>query len=714
MRSRSAGARAALLLAASCHDGGPASGTTSAPTSTTSSSPDASYGPRTSAAARPSASASTDAVTQASAPWEAGGPSVLATGGTVDGAALRKRHVERLKADVTPVTVLRGSGPRELGRRICEASAPRRSPQTPVLLKPNLCGFDSIKDPEKWKGDDGVHGRTTDVEFTRGVIECLKARGHTKITVADGCGISHKHWTDVTRITGYDVMAREEGVALVAMDDDGVFDVEGDQPGKPLPISGIGNTHVPTLLLPKVLAEHLDHGLFLSLPKIKAHRYAVVSIGIKGGQGVVMLSDKAPAYKQKFRSHKELNRYLDLRKGKDEDGGAVPPEEDRKLYVASLLAFSQRMADVLEVATPDAVLADGAPAMGGDGFQLLRPSNDLVAIGGTNPVLVDRVGSAFLGLWNNPNLARELGGHASSPLIEVAAKRYKLDLRAPALAGDGASLLDGPRPVHFKAMAPFSIDWDPPGAPPVRTGLPAPVSAASAASADPDPPPAASAAPAAPAPGKPEVHAAPLGAETITIDGKADDAAWSRATPVEFATDYAGNPTGISTRVRTLWSNAGLHALFELSGAGLHTDVSQPVKVERAKLYEEDCVELFFAPDAARPKHYYEVELGPFGHFFDLEVNREDASHGKQNVAWSSAPTIATRRDAAARTATIEVLLAAPEIATALTPGARLPIGLFRMEGLPERTYLAWSPPRTKKPNFHVPESFGVVVLDPR
>src|SRR4029079_17971880 len=124
-------------------------------------------------------------------------------------------------------------------------------------------------------------------------------------------------WENVARLTGYDVMARDEGVSLVAMDDDGVFDVEGDQPGKPLAVKGIGATHVPTLLLPKILAEHLDHGLFISLPKIKAHRYSVVSLAIKGGQGTVMLSDKSPAYKQKWRMHKELTKYLDLRKGKD-------------------------------------------------------------------------------------------------------------------------------------------------------------------------------------------------------------------------------------------------------------------------------------------------------------------------------------------------------------------------------------------------------------
>ncbi len=613
MAPRPARSLALLLLAASCTSRNPAP----TPIATASGAPSS---PMLLASTPvPSPSASADAVSHASTAYVAG-PSVLTSGGAVDGAALRKRHVDRLKADTSPVTVLRGDAPLDLGKRLCEAVVPHRPAATPVLLKPNLCGFDSIKDPEKHHGDDGVHGRSTDVEFTRGVVQCLKARGHDHITIAEGCGISHQHWLNVAHLTGYDAMAREEGVALVAMDDDGVFDVTGEQPGKPLAITGIGASHVPTLLLPKVLAEHLDHGLFLSLPKMKAHRYAVISMGIKGMQGTVMLSDQAPAYKQKWRMHRELGKYLDLRKGKDEDGGTVTPEESRKLYVASLAIFAERMADVLEIETPDAVLAEGAPAMGGDGFQLLRPSAENVAIGGTNPVLVDRVGAAFLGLWNQPALARELGGHATSPLIEVAARRFGLDLKAPAITGDGAALLEGPRPVHFKGMAPFTIDWDPPGAPaPAAYVFPAPVAASSAA---PEPAPAA--------PGRPEIHAAALGEEAITLDGRASEAAWARAAPVSWDSDYAGRPTGISTRVRLLWAKTGLYALFELSGAGLHTDTTQPVDVERKGLYKEDCVELFFTPDPARPRHYYEVELGPFGHFFDIDVDRghRQAEHG--------------------------------------------------------------------------------------
>src|SRR5262249_38734270 len=155
-----------------------------------------------------------------------------------------------------------------------------------------------------------VRGRTTDPEFVRGIVQCLKARGHTKITIAEGWGATHADWTRLVRVSGYEKMAEDEGVPLVAMDDDGGFDIPGDQPGKPMRLTGMESTNVPTLLLPKILAEHLEHGMFISAPKIKAHRFGVVSLAIKGMQGTVMLSDASPAFHQKFRMHKELSPAL--------------------------------------------------------------------------------------------------------------------------------------------------------------------------------------------------------------------------------------------------------------------------------------------------------------------------------------------------------------------------------------------------------------------
>jgi len=611
--------------------------------------------------------AAVDAVTHASPVYEDAG--AISIGGKVDGAALRSRNRARLGKDHSPVTVLRGDDPRTLGERICEAVVPKRPASTPVLLKPNLGGFDWFKDPSKNNGDDGVKGRITQPEFVRGVIRCLKKRGHKKITVAEGWGATHKDWLKLVDVSGYAAMTKEEGVPLVAMDDDGVFDKADGEPGKPLAISGMEKTHVPTLLMPKLLAEHLEHGLFISIPRVKAHRFGVVSLSVKGMQGTVMLSDASPAFRQKWRMHRELNAWLDARK---------KGEEDRDLYVSALETFAERIADVLEIEAPHVVLADASPAMGGDGFQKLSPTDEKLAIGGTNPILVDQVGARVRGLWDNAALAKELKGHKTSPLITAAAKRFGVELKDVAVEGDGASVLDAPRPVHFVGMAPFQIHT---GAPPAE--------------------------PTAPASSLPVALAAPLGGAKIVVDGDASDPAWARAQKTTWTTDFAGEDTGVRTNVRFVWGEGALFALFELEGAGLNTDTSKPIEVERAKLWAEDCVELFVDTTPGSPKSYYELEVGPFGHFLDLAID------GKKNdVDWSSGLKVGTtRKDGRA---TIELAITAKEIVDAFKPNARFPLGLFRMEGKGERKYLAWSPPKTKKPNFHVPEAFGTLVLDPK
>jgi hypothetical protein len=440
----------------------------------------------------------------------------------------------------------------------------------------------------------------------------------------------------------------------------------------------------------------LEHGLFISVPKLKTHRYAVVSLGIKGMQGTVMRSEATPAYNQKWRMHEELKEYLHERKQHQ--------PEDRKKYVSSLELFAERMVDVLEISLPDVVLAEGVPAMSGDGFQNIRKVPGGIAIGGTNPVLVDRVGAEYLGLWNNAELAQQLGGHRTSPLIEVAARRYAVDLAKPALTGDGVAQLKAPRPLFFKAIAPFSLPASAPAPAPEASASSSPLFAAA-------PSPSAAVPSLSVAAVLPEdvwlAHAKHVNAAPV-IDGQLDPI-WAGAPPVAWQTDYTGATTGTKTTARFLWSEKALFVLFELSGAGLNVDTSRPVNTERDKLYEEDCVELFLAPDAARREHYYEMELGPLGHFFDLEIDRAAKTH---QTAWSSQPKIKSSSDAAHHTALIEAQLSAPELTSALVAGARLPLALYRMEGKTPRQYLAWRPPRTPKPNFHVPEGFGTLALD--
>lgn len=610
------------------------------------------------------ATAPVDVVSHASGTdYADAGPAAVATD-EVDGAALRAKHRAAIKADTRPVTILEGGTPRELGRRLCEEVVPRRPPETPVLIKPNLGGFEWFKDPAKNDGDDGVRGRTTDPEFVRGIVQCLKKRGHSAITIAEGWDSTNEFWTKLAKVSGYAKMAAEEDVKLVAMDDDGVFDKQGDRPGEPMRVTGMERTSVPKLLVPRVLAKHLREGLFISAPKMKAHRFGVVTMAIKGMQGTVMTADGAPAMHQKKEMHREISSALSLLQ-KDRPAG-------EKAYLAALEVFAERMTDVLEVEAPDVVLAEGAPMMGGDGFGKRWPSKESVAIGGTNPILVDRVGAQMLGLWDNAELAARLGGHRTSPLIETAARRFEVDLASPAVRGDGAALLGAKRPVHFVSMAGWSLHSD-------------------------DSPPEV--APGAGGSLAPELHAARGGLDA--------------ATPIRFDTDWSGAATGIVTTVRAAWTPEALRIRWTLSGAGLQVDTSRPIETEREKLYEEDCVELFFTPDASEPGHYYEVEIGPRGHFFDLEVHRGAKLDPKKAIGWSSGPKIKTTADPDRHTATIEAELRAPEITKALEAGASLPFALYRMEGKSPRRYLAWSPTRTPKPDFHVPGAFGRLVLDP-
>jgi uncharacterized protein (DUF362 family) len=628
--------------------------------------------------------------------------------GPVDGASLRAERAERLARDRSAVTVLQGSNAFDLGRRICEAVVPRRPSATPVLLQPNICDFDGLKEPSKTGGDNGASGRGTDPEFVRGVIRCLKARGHGEITVAQGCGHSHETFRDLTHVTGYVAMTQAEGARLVGLEDDGVFDVEGDRPGEPLPVSGMDQSRVPALRLPRILADHLRRGLVLSLPKVKAHPVAVVSMGIHGAAGNAMLADKLPARRHRSRLSPELADWVMRR--------ANTKRDDRPAYVAALRAFAERLLDVLEVSAPDAVLAEGAPAMSGDGFRRLRPSAEKVAIGGTNVVSVDKVGAQFLGLWNSAQLAAHLGGHRTSPLIELGAKRYALDLDAVPLAGDGAGLVKAPRPVHFEAMAPFRIDVDPPGATPPAA---APDWASYPAFAKPatgdeelehplradDPPPRVPSAAA-------EAHAARLlRGEVIQLDGVSDEAVWARAKAISWSTDPSGSETPFETTVRFAWSASALYALFELGYLGFHADTSKPVEVEREGLLKEDCVKLLITPDPGRPARSFEIALGPFGHFLDAEVDRA----GRRDARWSSGAKIGTLRDPSTHTAAIEVELASADIAKALAAGARLPLGLSRVEGAVRRHHLTWRPgdPAAKAKARPELAGLGALVLDP-
>jgi hypothetical protein len=198
--------------------------------------------------------------------------------------------------------------------------------------------------------------------------------------------------------------------------------------------------------------------------------------------------------------------------------------------------------------------------------------------------------------------------------------------------------------------------------------------------------------------------------QSLQLDGDIDPV-WMNAKPLVFSSDWRGQPTATSTRVRALWSTDALYLLWELEGAGLrNTDHAYPLDQQRNKLYDEDCVELFIAPHPLIPNQYAEIEVGPYGHYLDLWIDRKT---NRYDETWSSGVKVAARQDVFGKRAQIEMVITAPALKAALTAGARLPIGLYRIEGAQPRQFLAAFPTLTSSPNFHVPEAFGTLVLIP-
>jgi hypothetical protein len=127
-------------------------------------------------------------------------------------------------------------------------------------------------------------------------------------------------------------------------------------------------------------------------------------------------------------------------------------------------------------------------------------------------------------------------------------------------------------------------------------------------------------------------------ADAPIMDG-AIEPIWDRAPALAFATNWKGDVTPHRSTVRLLWSARGLHVLWQVEGTKGNTDQRRPIDVERDGLYQEDCVELFIAPDPAVPRRYFEIEVGPFGHWFDIAVDRSGRPGAvKQDTAWSGAP----------------------------------------------------------------------------
>jgi uncharacterized protein (DUF362 family) len=230
------------------------------------------------------------------------------------------------------VVVIKGVKPVEMVVKALETLKPDINDvfakEKPVLIKPN---YINSKPPST--------GITTDGRVVEGVVKFLKASKIENIIIGEGSGLSDTY--EAFKVAGIDKVAQRWGAKLIDLNKDEFVEVNPPSP----------------LSLKKVeVAKTALESTIISVPKLKPHRGATVTLSLKNMMGA--LASKGVMH----------NGHL-----------------------------SQNIADLASVLRPSVSVVDGIIA--GECHELSgNPLRMNLVIAGIDPVAVDSVGATVMGI----------------------------------------------------------------------------------------------------------------------------------------------------------------------------------------------------------------------------------------------------------------------------------------------------------------------------
>ncbi|MEM3554127.1 MAG: DUF362 domain-containing protein [Candidatus Bathyarchaeia archaeon] len=235
-------------------------------------------------------------------------------------------------AKISRVAIIKGPNPIETTVKALEAIKSDLdavlSAKKSILIKPN---YITAQHPST--------GVTTDGRVVEGVVKFLKEHGKNNIVIGEGSG-----WADTFeafKVAGIDKISEKWKVKLVDLNKDIFVEV---YPPNPI-----------TLKKVKVAKTALE-SVIISVPKLKLHRLATVTLGIKNMMGA--LASKGSMHNGRLHAN---------------------------------------IADLASVLKPSLTVIDGIIA--GEGHETSgNPVKMDLVIAGTDPVAVDAVGAAVMGI----------------------------------------------------------------------------------------------------------------------------------------------------------------------------------------------------------------------------------------------------------------------------------------------------------------------------
>jgi hypothetical protein len=206
-------------------------------------------------------------------------------------------------------------------------------------------------------------------------------------------------------------------------------------------------------------------------------------------------------------------------------------------------------------------------------------------------------------------------------------------------------------------------------------------------------------------------------ATPITIDGRLDEPAWFAAPSVgPFRFPWWKSGKKEQTVAKILWDDDYLYVAYVCQDA----HISATRTTHDSPVWNDDCVEVFAAPDPHRPDAYFNIEMNVNGAAYD-----DFHPHGpnsERKPGWNAEGLrIATHVNGTLNNDTdhddswiLEVAIPFQAYRRALPnvspkPGDVWRLNLNRCGGKTNEQFSQWAPGTEKEPQFHSPRDFGVV-----
>jgi len=229
--------------------------------------------------------------------------------------------------DEVTIAIVKGNDPVNMvveALEMIEADGAFRADER-ILVKPNYI--------------DASHpstGVTTDARVVEGIVKFLKTRGFKNILIGEGSGLTNT--MRAFKVAGVDEVAKRWNVGLMDLNDDEYV---------------IADVPSPLALKTIRISKTALNSAIISVPKLKLHRMAGVTLSLKNMMGVVS---------PKGQIHRSLGK---------------------------------KIADLVSLVKPRLAVIDGI--IGGESHELAgKPVEMNLVIAGLDPVAVDTVGAAVM------------------------------------------------------------------------------------------------------------------------------------------------------------------------------------------------------------------------------------------------------------------------------------------------------------------------------